>query len=144
MRDKQHKIRKLMEQKWQPSSGYLDWKRSRCSAYCPSWCGALYLCPFSCERRHIRVVRALGCGAEGRRFESCSGQKTEKLSLSTQRRMDSRLTLGKVKGGERRGLGPAFHMPCPRHDWALTTNCPDGSFTFFPLYIFLALSVIGA
>ena len=26
------------------------------------------------------------------------------------------LTSGKVKGGERRGLGPAFHMPCLRHD----------------------------
>ena len=26
------------------------------------------------------------------------------------------ITSGKVKGGERRGLGPAFHMSCPRHD----------------------------
>ena len=33
------------------------------------------------ERRRGRVVRALGCGAEGRRFESHSGQKTGKLSL---------------------------------------------------------------
>ena len=76
------------------------------------------------ERRRGRVVRALGCGAEGRRFESRSGQKTKKLSLSTQQRMGTWLTSGKVKGGERRGLGPAFHMPCPRHDGALTPHCP--------------------
>ena len=42
----------------------------------------------------------------------------------------------KVKGGERRGLGPAFHMPCPKHDGALTPHCPDGhqatrTFTFY-------------
>ena len=29
------------------------------------------------------------------------------------------ITSGKVKGGERRGLGPVFHMPCLRHDGAL-------------------------
>ena len=39
------------------------------------------------ERRRGRVVRAPGCGAEGRRFESRSGQKTGKLSLSTQQQM---------------------------------------------------------
>ena len=33
------------------------------------------------ERRHGRVVRAPGCGAEGRRFESRSGQKTGKLTV---------------------------------------------------------------
>ena len=28
------------------------------------------------------------------------------------------------KGGERRGLGPAFQMPCPKHDWAVAPHCP--------------------
>ena len=42
---------------------------------------------FFTERRHGRAVRAFGCGAEGRRFQSHSGQKTGKLSLSTQQRM---------------------------------------------------------
>ena len=36
------------------------------------------------------------------------------------------LNSGKVKGSERRGLGPAFQMPCPGHDGALTLHCPDG------------------
>ena len=40
-------------------------------------------------------------------------------SLFTQQQMGTWFTSGKVKGGERRGLGPAFHMPCPRHDGAL-------------------------
>ena len=78
------------------------------------------------ERRRGRVVRALGCGAEDRRFESRSGQKTGKLSLSTQQWIGTWLTSGKVNGGERRGLGHAFRMPCPRHDRALTPHCPDG------------------
>ena len=39
------------------------------------------------ERRRGRVVRAIACDAECRRFESRSGQKTGKLSLSTQQRM---------------------------------------------------------
>ena len=48
------------------------------------------------ERRRGRVVRALCCGVEGRRFESRSGQKTGTLSLSTQQRMGTWLTSGKV------------------------------------------------
>ena len=49
--------------------------------------------------------------------------------------MGTCLTSGKVKGGKRTGLCPAFHMPCPRHDGALTPHCPDGhkamgTFTF--------------
>ena len=35
------------------------------------------------EKRRGRVIRALGCGAEGLRFESRSGEKTGKLSLFT-------------------------------------------------------------
>ena len=58
------------------------------------------------ERRRRRVIRALGYGAEGRRFASRSGQNTGKPS--TQQRMGTWLTSGKVKGGERRGLGPPF------------------------------------
>ena len=61
----------------------------------------------------VEWVRALACDAEGRRFESRSGQKAGKLSLSTQLQMGTWLPSGKVKGSERRGLGPAFHMPCP-------------------------------
>ena len=38
-------------------------------------------------RRRGRVVRAVGCGAEGRRFVFRSGQKNGKLSLSIQQRM---------------------------------------------------------
>ena len=59
-------------------------------------------------------------------FESCLGRMTEKLSLFSRQRMGTWFTSGKVKGGERRGLGPALHMLCPRHDRALTTHCPDG------------------
>ena len=65
---------------------------------------------------------------------SRSGQKTGKLSLSTQQRMGSWLTSGKVKGGERSWLGPAFHIPCPRHDGArLLDLCAR-----FPWLVYLA------
>ena len=77
------------------------------------WCGG-------------QVVRALDYGAEGRRFESHLSWKTGQLSLSTQQWMGTWLTSGKVKGDKRRGLGPAFHMPCPRHNGATTPHCPDG------------------
>ena len=56
---------------------------------------------------------------------SSSGQKTGKLSVFTQQRMGTWFTSGKVKDGERRGLGPTFHNPCPRHDGALTPHCLD-------------------
>ena len=87
------------------------------------------------ERRRGWLTRVLGCGVDGRRFESRLGQKTGKLSLSTQQQMGIWLTSGKVKGSERRGLGLAFHMPCPRHEGALTSHCPNshkakGTFTF--------------
>ena len=36
------------------------------------------------------------------------------------------INLVKVKYEERRCLGHVFHMPCPRHDRALTPHCPDG------------------
>ena len=158
-----------------------------------------YLACLPHQRHRGRVVRALGCWVEGRRLESRSGQKTGKLLLSTQQRMDTRLisekvgwlcwgltsqstifqscrdeaiaswvinqyfrgvkclaqgyntaavgfepgplipesdTLPlshcapliseKVKGAERRGFGPTFHLPCPRHDGALTPYCPNG------------------
>ena len=88
------------------------------------------------ERRRGRVVRALGCGAEGHRFESRSGQKTGKLSLSTQQRMGTWSTSGKVKGGERRGLGPAFYMPCPRHDGSSNTPLPRRPLGYGHLYLF--------
>ena len=62
------------------------------------------------------MVRSLGCGADGR--------KTGKLTLSTQQRFGTWLSSSKVKGGERRGLGPAFHMRCPIYDGALTFIAP--------------------
>ena len=67
------------------------------------------------ERHRGRVVRALGCGAEGCRFESRLGQKTGKLTLSTQQRMGTWLTSGKVIGGERRGTKIRYTIPyCDR------------------------------
>ena len=54
------------------------------------------------EGRRGRVVRMLGCGVEGRRFESRSGQKSEKLSLFTQQ-LQARLKAAK---GE--DLAPPF------------------------------------
>ena len=53
--------------------------------------------------RSGRVVRAIDCGTEDRRFKSRSGQTTGKLSLFTQQRIVTRLISEKVKGGERRG-----------------------------------------
>ena len=88
------------------------------------------------ERRRGRVVRVLGCGAEGRRFEL---RPKDWKTLSVHPAANGYLiNFKKVKGGERRGLGPAFHMPCPRHDGALTPHCLDvyfakGTYTFYVL-----------
>ena len=79
----------------------------------------LHYLPQNTERPRGRVVRAFGCGAKGRRFESRSGHKTGKLSLSSQQWMGTWLISEKVKGGERRGLGSAFHMPWPKYYGAL-------------------------
>ena len=77
------------------------------------------------ESRHGRVVRALECAAEGHRFRFRSGQTLENLIVHPA--VNGYLILnGKVKDGKRRGLGPAFHMPCPRHSGALTPCCPNG------------------
>ena len=55
--------------------------------------------------------------------------------------MGTWLTSGKVKGGERRGLGPTFHMLCPRHNGALTPHCPEATRLRAPLtcpqYVFM-------
>ena len=89
-------------------------------------------------RCHGPVARALGCGVEGRKFESCSGQKPGKLSLSTQQWMSTWLTSGMVKGGERRGLGSTFHMLCPRHDrWGSNTPLPRWPLGYGHLYLVL-------
>ena len=103
---------KLLSQNIVTEAHILDFSDYRV-LYCNPW-----------ARRRGRVVRVLDCGAEGRR--SRSHQKTGNISLSTQQQMGIGFTSGKVKGGERRGLGPAFHMLCPRHDGALILHCPDG------------------
>ena len=50
---------------------------------CVRICKSIF-CYASDERRCGLMIRALGCGAVGRRFESRSRQKTGKLSLSIQ------------------------------------------------------------
>ena len=75
---------------------------------------------FVCKRGAVvELLECLAVVREGRRFESRSGQKAGKLSLFTQQQMGTWLSSGRVKGGERRGLGPNSHMPCSRHDGAL-------------------------
>ena len=49
---------------------------------------------------------------------------TELGNTLIQQWMGTWLMPGKIKGNERRGLSPAFHMLCPRHDGALTTILP--------------------
>ena len=71
-----------------------------------------------------RVVRALGCSAEGRMLNPRSGSMTGKLSLS----VITQLTSEMVRSSERRGFGQGvtFQMLCPRHDGALNTHFPKG------------------
>ena len=72
-----------------------------------------------------RMVSALVCEAEGRWFESYSGQWLENSLCSPAVKWVPDLIQGR-KGSGRRGMGSAFHMLFPRHGEPLTVRRPNG------------------
>ena len=81
---------------------------------------------FGCMRG--AVVEWLECLAAERKVAGSSSawaKKLENSHCSPSSEWVPDLTSKKVKGSKRRGLDPAFHMPCPRHDGTLTPHCLD-------------------
>ena len=77
------------------------------------------------ERGHSHIVKSARLQCRRSLVRALFWSTTGIFSLSTQQWIGTWLASGKVKGSEKRGLGPAFQMLYPGYDWAQTLHSPN-------------------